>query len=170
MTSPLIITVVVFALLAFLLLVLCLWTRWPFWVKLGMVALVTVFYFQAFDTVRGSLGWPAEDSLPKRFVLLAVMFDEPNKERSDPGHIYLWVNALEDRRPAAEPRAFKLPYAKDLHALLGEAMKKTREGVTQMGTTEPKFGPKGFSWLRPPGSDKVTIKITDLPRPQLPEK
>lgn len=170
MNSSLIVLVVVFALLAFLLLVLCLWTRWANWVKLGMVLLVSLFYFQAFDAVKGSLGWPAADALPKRFILLAVVFDEPNKERGSKGQIYIWVNAMEDRRPAAEPRAYRLPYEKDLHSLLGEAMKKNREGVTQVGTAEPKVGPKGFSWLRPPGDDKVSLKFSDLPRPQLPEK
>ena len=72
-------------------------------------------------------------------------------------------------KPSALPRAYRLPYAKDLHAMLNEGMKKSRQGVSQMGTTEPKAGPKGFSWLRP-GSDEQVVKIRDLPAPQLPEK
>jgi hypothetical protein len=48
-------------------------------------------------------------------------------------------------------------------------MKKVRQGISQMGSTEPKTGPKGFSWLRP-GSDEQNVKIRDLPVPQLPEK
>ena len=81
----------------------------------------------------------------------------------------MWVNALENGKPSAQPRAYRLPYAKDLHALLNEGMKKVRQGVSQMGTAEPKTGPKGFSWLRP-GSDEQNVKIRDLPVPQLPEK
>jgi len=170
MNSSLTVLVVVFALLAFLLLVLCLWTRWAYWVKLGLVLLVTLFYFQAYDAVRASLGWAVVEPLPKRFVLLAAVFDEPNKERGSKGQIFIWVNAMEDRRPAPEPRAYRLPYEKDLHSILGDAMKKNREGITQVGTAEPKVGPKGFSWLRPAGDEKVGLKFSDLPRPQLPEK
>ena len=48
-------------------------------------------------------------------------------------------------------------------------MKKQRQGVSQMGTTEPARGRQGYSWLRP-GSDEQQIKIRDLPTPQLPEK
>ena len=48
-------------------------------------------------------------------------------------------------------------------------MKKIRQGVSQIGTTEPKRGRKGPSWLRP-GSDEQQIKIRDMPAPQLPEK
>ena len=78
-------------------------------------------------------------------------------------------NEIRDGKPLPQPRAYQLPYSKDLHALLGEAIKKTRQGVTQLGTSEPKRGPKGLSWLRP-GSDEQVVKIRDLPAPQLPEK
>ena len=39
----------------------------------------------------------------------------------------------------------------------------------QMGTSEPKVGKRGLSWLRP-GNDEQVIKIRDMPVPQLPEK
>jgi hypothetical protein len=48
-------------------------------------------------------------------------------------------------------------------------MKKVRQGVSQMGSAEPKSGPRGFSWLRP-GNEEQAVKIRDLPVPQLPEK
>jgi hypothetical protein len=76
---------------------------------------------------------------------------------------------MEDGKPAAQPRAYRLPYAKDLHALLNEGMKKVREGVSQVGTSEPKVGKGGLSWLRP-GNDEQSVKLRDLPSPQLPEK
>jgi hypothetical protein len=126
-----------------------------------------VFYFQADGVVHGLWGWPSADALPERFVLLAAVIEEPTTK--NPGALYVWVNALENGKPAAQPRAFRLPYAKDLHALLDEGMKKVRQGVSQLGTAEPKAGPKGFAWLRP-GSDEQAVKIRDLPVPQLPEK
>lgn len=153
------------------LLLLCalalLWSRWPAWLKGLLVVGVTVFYFYADEAVHGIWGWPSPDPLPERFSLLAAVIDEPTAKSS--GGLYIWVSAIENGRPAAQPRAYRLPYTKDLHTLLSEGMKKVRQGVSQVGTAEPKQGPKGFSWLRP-GSDEQAIKIRDLPVPQLPEK
>ena len=68
---------------------------------------------------------------------LAAVFDEPAKGRE--GALHVWVNEIRDGKPLPQPRAYQLPYSKDLHALLGEAIKKTRQGVTQLGTSEPKY-------------------------------
>ena len=155
------------ALLVFLAVLALLASRWPGWLK-GLLVLGSVgFYFWADDVAHNLSGWPTSDALPERFVLLAVVIEEPSNKR--PGALYVWVNGLEKGKPVEHPRAFRLAYTKDLHALLNEGMKKVRQGVSQMGTAEPKQGPRGFAWLRP-GSDEQTVKIRDLPVPQLPEK
>lgn len=140
---------------------------WPRWAKALLVAGVTGLYFAAAAVLAGVWGWPSREALPERFVLLAAVIEEPTK--TNPGALYVWVNALEAGKTAREPRAYRLPYSKDLHALLNDGMKKVRQGISQMGTTEPKRGPRGLSWLRP-GSDEQNVKIRDLPSPQLPEK
>lgn len=142
-------------------------SHWPRWAKALLVAAVTGLYFVADSALDGVWGWPSRTGLPERFVLLAAVIEEPSK--TQPGALYVWVNALENGKPARQPRAFRLPYSKDLHSLLDEGMKKTRQGVSQMGTAEPRSGPKGLSWLRP-GSDEQNVKIRDMPSPQLPEK
>lgn len=164
MTLAVVLSFVVLAALAVLAL---LWSHWPRWLKALLVAGVVVFYFWADETVHQMWGWPSSDALPERFVLLAAVIDEPTNKSA--GALYVWVNAIENGKPAAQPRAFKLPYSKDLHSLLNEGVKKSRQGVTQMGTSEPKAGRKGLSWLRP-GNDEQVVKIRDLPAPQLPEK
>jgi hypothetical protein len=164
MTLPVVLS---FAALAFIALLALLWSRWPAWLKGLLVVGVTAFYFFANDVVHSVWGWPSSDALPARFVLLAAVIEEPSNKTS--GALYVWVNALEDGKPAAQPRAYKLPYAKDLHALLNEGLKKVREGVSQYGTSEPKVGKGGLSWLRP-GNDEQSVKLRDLPSPQLPEK
>ncbi len=156
-----------FAALVMLTALALLWSRWPAWLKGLLVIGVTGFYFYADDALHGLSGLPSRDALPERFVLLAAVIEEPNAKSK--GSLYVWVNELKDGKPAAQPRAYRLPYQKDLHALLNEGMKKVRQGISQMGTAEPKTGPKGFSWLRP-GSDEQNVKIRDLPVPQLPEK
>ena len=96
-----------------------------------------------------------------------MVIEEPTAK--NPGALTVWVNGIADGKPVGQPRAHRLPYTKDLHALLNEGMKKARQGVSQMGTAEPRAGKKGISWLRP-GSDEQDVKIRDLPAPQLPEK
>jgi hypothetical protein len=157
----------VFVALAFLLGLACMASSWPRGVKALLAVAVTAFYFFADAAFGDVAGWPSRHALPERFVLLAAVIDEPAKNR--PGAVYVWVNALENGKPAREPRAYQLPYTKDLHALLNESMKKTRQGVSQMGTAVPKQGKKGLGWLRP-GADEQEVKIRDLPAPQLPEK
>lgn len=156
-----------FAALVLLCTLALLWSRWPGWLKGLLVVGVAVFYFWADDVVHDLAGWPTHDALPERFTLLAVVIEEPNNKSA--GALYLWVNAIVNGKPAGAPRGYQLPYTKDLHALLNEGMKKSRQGVTQMGQASPKRGKKGLGWLRP-GSDEQEVKIRDLPAPQLPEK
>jgi len=161
---------VVYALLAFLVLCACLATRWHWATKAALVLLVSAFYPYSHATLQGISGWPTEAELPRRFLLLAAVFDEPSPARGHAGAIYVWVNPMKDNLPLDMPRVHKLPYEKDLHRILGDGMKKARDGNSQMGTTEPVRGSGGFAWLRPPGNDKLQIKLSDVPRAQLPEK
>ena len=155
------------AFLALLCTLALLWSHWPSWLKACLLVCVTVFYFFAHDEVNNLAGWPTAERLPERFQLLAAVIEEPTAH--NPGALYLWVNAVQDGRPLPQPRAYRLPYTKDLHALLNDALRKIREGVSQLGTLDPKRGRPGLSWLRP-GSDEQVIKLRDMPKPQLPEK
>jgi hypothetical protein len=159
--------ILAFVALAFLCALALVWSHWPVWIRALLVVGVAVLYFWADEVVHELVGWPSADTLPERFALLAVVVEEPSAKA--PGALYLWVNAIENGKPVARPRAYRLNYAKDLHALLNEGMKKARQGVSQMGTATPKAGQRGFGWLRP-GSDEQEVKIRDLPAPQLPEK
>ena len=156
-----------FAALVLLCTLALLWSRWPGWLKGLLVVGVTLLYFWGDDVVHNLAGWPTPDALPERFALLAVVIEEPTNKTA--GALYLWVNAIDKGKPVAQPRAYKIAYTKDLHALLNEGMKKARQGVSQMGSATPKHGKKGLGWLRP-GSDEQEVKIRDLPAPQLPEK
>lgn len=156
-----------FAALVLLCTLALLWSRWPAWLKTLLVLGVAVLYFWGDDVAHNLSGWPTPDPLPERFSLLAVVIEEPTNKTA--GALYLWVNAIDQGKPVALPRAYRVAYTKDLHALLNEGMKKARQGVSQMGSAVPKRGKKGLGWLRP-GSDEQEIKIRDLPSPQMPEK
>jgi hypothetical protein len=156
--------------LAFLVLMLILSHKGNYALKLGIIALTTGFYFLADAGLRNTAGWPAKQALPEKFMLLAAVFDEPDPTKNTAGNLFVWVNAIENGKPTGDPRAYRLPYQKDLHGLLAEAMKKNRQGITQLGKTEPKAKPGGLSWLRGGADDVQDIKIMDMPTPQLPEK
>lgn len=159
-----------YALLGFLLLILCLATRWSWRLKAVMVLGVSSFYVLHAQVLRGLAGWPADEALPPRFVLLSAVFDEPSPARGHAGAIYIWVNELKDQQALSLPRVHRLPYEKDLQRILGEGLKKAKDGNTQIGSIEPRPGQGGLPWLRPASEDKVRIKLSDLPRAQLPEK
>ena len=63
--SQLLLLAIVYALLAFLLLVLCLGTRWRWSLKVALVLVVSGFYLISYQSLRGMSGWPADDELPR---------------------------------------------------------------------------------------------------------
>lgn len=157
-----------FTLLAALAVLALLWSRWPAWLKGLLVVGVTLLYFIANEQVHQMWGWPTTDALPARFVLLAVVIEEPTPKTK--GALYVWAQPIEGGAPSPAPRNYRLPYAKDLHALFEEGMKKARQGVTQLGSAEPKRGGKSFfAWVKP-GAEEQVVKLRDMPLPQLPEK
>lgn len=156
--------------LVFFLTILCFATRWHTAVKIAMVGLALGYSLFAYHRLEAIGGWPNRQALPEKFVFLSAVFDEPNKITGSPGAIYLWLHPMEGENLAPLPRAYRMPYAADLRGILEEGMKKARDGNTQLGSANPKRGPQGSTWLRPAGSEDMSIKLSDVPRAQLPEK
>ncbi len=157
-----------FAALLLLILLALLWSRWPGWLKGVLVLGVTGLYFFGNDAVHQIWGVPSVDALPERFVMLAAAVDEPAGKA--PGSIFMWVSEPREGVKKLEPRAYRVPYTKELHAQIDAGVRKGRDGISQMGTAEAKAGnARGVGWLKP-GSDEQEIKIRDMPSPQLPEK
>ena len=153
-----------FAALALLAVLALLWSRWPMWSKALLAAGVVAFWFVADELAHRMWGWPSPDSVPERFVLLATVVHEPS--RGNNGALYVWVNALEEGRAPLQPRAYRLPYTKDLHAMLDASMRRAREGIRQVGTAPSRPG----GWLLGAAADGRSLKVRDLPVPELPEK
>lgn len=161
--------VLAFAALLALLAFALLWSRWPAWLKAVLVASVTGLYFYGHSALHGIWGIPSTDALPERFLMLAAAVEEPNQR--GPGALYLWVSELREGQATLDPRSFRLPYSKEMHAQINEGLKRGRDGVSQMGTAEPRDGKLAASWFGlKPGNDEQEVKIRDLPAPQLPEK
>ncbi len=170
MNSHVILTMAIgFAILAFLLLCICLYGSISKKTKLLLVVLTSIAYFVSFDALKMTQGWATPDSIPPRFVLLAAVIEEPGKDKTE-DEIFVWLQELVDNKPQGEPRAFRFPYEKGLHSLFEDGMKKIRNGNSQIGSLEPLRGPNSNNWLRSGGDEPPKVRLGDLPAPQLPEK
>jgi hypothetical protein len=114
-------TVAIYGLLALLLVSLNIFSLWRWWIKAGAMLVTAVVFVGAYAVISGLIGWPSESQLPARFSLLDTHVEEPDKQAGNPGHIYLWLQEInEDQIPIAPPRAYALPYVVE-----------TMKGVTQ---------------------------------------
>jgi hypothetical protein len=161
--------IIAFAALLLLLLLALLWSRWPAWMKTLLIVGVTVLYFYGHEAVRAIWGVPSDEPLPPRFVMLAAAVDEPTTKGA--GSIFLWVSEIVEGRTGLSPRAYRVKYSKELHNEVDLGLRRSKDGVSQMGTADLKNAGnrRGLGWLIP-AADEQEVKIRDLPSPQLPEK
>jgi hypothetical protein len=104
-------TVAVYGLLALLLLSLNIFSLWRWWVKAGVMLLTAAVFLAAYTVISGLIGWPSESQLPPRFSLIGTHVDEPDQQNNKPGHIYLWLQEIDEHQlPVAAPRAYSMPY------------------------------------------------------------
>ncbi len=156
--------------LGVLLLGLMVSTRWPVWVKTVCILLVSSFYFVTYLSLGGLQGWPTATNLPERFLLIATSIQEPDKTTGRSGRIYLWASSLAENMPAAEPRAYELQYTSDMHKQLDAATERMRDGVMQIGRSEWISDGEIPDQLGRFSEKRKTIRLYDLPDPEMPEK
>lgn len=119
-----------FVFICVLLLALNLRTDYHWSIKGGMVAVATLFYAITLETLPGFYGWPTPEPLPEKFVLVSHHVREPAND-ADPGAIYIWAESLDTEN--ARPRAYQLPYHKELHSRLTSAQNRIVFGNTMTG-------------------------------------
>lgn len=137
------------------------------WAKGTMIALSLWFGLTLFYTVHNFMGWPTLEQINnERSQILYFQIREPSKKYDDEGAIYLWVRVLRStEEPKAKtfqelmnpmtwflytdkraPRAYKLPYTKEVHEQLEELTKqkqnKGSEGYIEKGDNEEKGSPE----------------------------
>jgi hypothetical protein len=149
--------------LALLLLVLLTRTRWGLTVKALAVVAVGLVGYSTVISYSPLIGWPTGIGLPKRFNLVGIHVDEPNKNTQTKGTIYLWLTDMEQQIGKNIPRAYKIPYSPALHNKLNEASKKLRKNLPQLGETE-------FVRNAVTGRPEVDLQFFDMPDPLFPEK
>jgi len=105
------------------------------------IAILLWYGVAVFYTIPTLSGWSLESDLPADAKIIGVRIVEPG--RDDPGCFYFWLNespqhkldALNVIRPdkvfvytgKTQPRAYKIPYDRELHKQLIEAMKRQKK-------------------------------------------
>jgi hypothetical protein len=127
-------TVAVYILLAVLLLSLNIASLWRWWVKLGAIILTTAAFIWTYLAITGLVGWPSPQAIPGRFSLIATRIVEPDKASGAPGHLYMWVEAVDDDNlPVAQPRNHEVAYTEKLAEALYAAQQKLNDGQHVLG-------------------------------------
>jgi hypothetical protein len=135
MTLPLIGVGLSYVVLAVLLLSLNLASRWHWGIKAAAIAVTTVFFGVSYTSIAGLIGWPTEAHVPVHFQLDWGTVVEPDKLNGAPGAIFLWLEALdENNMPAGTPRAFRVPYSRELADRIGHARERIEQGIEQAGS------------------------------------
>jgi hypothetical protein len=159
MTLPLIGVGASYVIIAVLLLSLNIASRWHWGVKAAAIAVTTLFFGVSYASITGLIGWPSPARLPEHFQLDWAIAVEPDKLNGLPGSIYLWLEALDvNNMPAGTPRAFRVPYSRDLADRIGHAKERIEQGIDQVGTARD----LGVS-EHPPDQDQ---RLGDAPRRQ----
>lgn len=172
MTLHLVLLSGLYAALTLLLLYLLIAGRLSWIVRGTLVVLFTLAYLGSWQLWQDLAGWPARAVVPDRFMFHSATILEPDEEKAEKGHIYLWLTALVDEEgPAQKPRAYALPYSQSLHTQVQQAEMRMRNGMMQVGertnSTDGRFSVVGA--LKRP-EEEQQIQLGNLPSPSLPEK
>ena len=161
-----------YVLIALLLIAVTLYAQFSWRIKAGLIAIVSAFYIVTYFSFPPLLGWPTDEELPKRFNLVAIFVQEPDKTTGDPGEIFLWLTNLERGARRNEPRAYRVPFNDELHAKVVEAGTKMRKGLPQLGeVVDENLGPHARPTDESRGGQETTnIEFFDLPDPLFPDK
>lgn len=116
-----------FVMLAGLLLWFVIGSRGAWWLKLPLIVGTCAFTFAVWDAMDSFTGWATGQDPPARALFLRGMVDEPDA-------IYVWLIAppepglLAYRPQDGEPRAYRLPYTRQLHERVDRGNELTRRG------------------------------------------
>jgi hypothetical protein len=102
--------------------------------RLRLAAIVTVplLSFALWQAAQPPKGWPARVPVPESATFLWGVIREP--QAGDAGRVFVWLDVGGDR-----PRAFSLPYSRQLHKKVQTAMDATKHGHT-IAVTRPRRG------------------------------
>jgi len=166
--------VTAYVLLAAALAGLNIFSVWSWPVKALMLMLTAAAYLTLYYSFPPLLGWPSDAELPKRFQLVALYAQEPDRFTGTRGRIFFWL--LDKQMASGVPRAYEIDFEPELHARVKEAGQRLRKNVPQIGEVgadDPDLGRHGVP--REEGklgqkSQKMQIRFFDAPPDAPPSK
>lgn len=134
MELPIAGAVALFLVLVVLLLSLNLFSLWKWWLKAAAIVVTIAGSVVLYFVITGVVGWASNAPMPTRFSLLATRIVEPDKMTGAPGHIYLWIEEVDDRQIVIRPpRAFEVPYSVEVATDVATAQAKLEAGGKVLG-------------------------------------
>jgi len=143
---------VAFVLLAALALWLIILGKGQWWLKMVFVSGILYFAICMWFSLGDLSGWPTNKAVPEKFLVHWMLVREGAKDNpKDTGHIYVWLTELDEedkpkeeepnpwilpfvsKQKASEPRAYRLPYSKQLHEQAAQVMQMLRAGKQVVG-------------------------------------
>jgi|19_taG_2_1085344.scaffolds.fasta_scaffold00255_17 hypothetical protein len=128
--------------------------------KAFMIVIVCASAITVFNTLQSFKGWPALDNTPQKFMIKWVDVHEPKGTYE--GDIFVWIskppkyvlkeplkeknNFLYYKGEDHEPRAYRIPYSKEMHKMMQKAkaaLKKGQPVMVDKGSKKGKSGGKG---------------------------
>jgi len=105
-------------------------------IKVVIIPIVLWYGLALFFTPDNLRGWPTDQPIPNDSRVISLLINEPSVNSK--GAIYLWVIDQEFKKVILDPRnafryhtsntprVYKLPYSKELHKRLIEALQKAK--------------------------------------------
>jgi len=182
-----------YVLLSVLLLVVMTQLPIPRMLKIAAILAASGFYVVVFFASQGLLGWSAPVAVPDRFKVLWTRVIEPDPARHEAGAVHLWLEELDGANlPSGVPRAYRLPYSRQLADKVSNAQAEIEKGHPQGGRAQyfgtpssagggaqpvqagapPGGDPSGGGLLDPAflGGQSKSVDLVPLPKPALPNK
>lgn len=130
--------------------------------KVFLSLLLPAIYFLHWQGLNETKGWPTNETLPTQFELISADIVEPNPLKKVKGNINLWIRPKEN----GAPRAYSLPYTRELHKKLFETKQRMAQGRRQIGLlSKEKTGQSGASV-----GGGMHLGFRNAPRNHLPPK
>lgn len=112
-----------------------------FKVNLAMIPLVIWYSVALFYVPSHLMGWPSNNKIPEKFLVINSMVQEPEKDRK--GGIYIWGLEWDGKKPVRNlidpkgtfiyipetitPRAFRVDYSQGLQKRLNERREEVKK-------------------------------------------
>ena len=127
-------------------------------IRIVGIVVTPLLAFALWQAAQPPKGWPTSAPVQKSATFLWGVIREPQTD--DPGRIFVWLDV-----GGTQPRAYSLPYTRQLHRRVQAAMNATKHGHS-IAVSRPRRGGQG----RRDGQHSTVLRFYPHPPIQLPVK